>query len=119
LGLSGGPWFVVKKDIPNNIVYVSQGYDPVAQYTNIVPMGDLQPMNPVLQFVDGQRIRFKIRHQPEFTYGRIRLTERGADIVSEVAISGVAPGQFGVVYHEVEPYVIGSGVIVESSEFRV
>ena len=116
LGLGGGPWFVVKKDIPNNIVYVSQGYDPVAQYTNIVPLGDLQPMNPALQFVDGQRVRFKIRHQPEFTYGRIRLTERGADIVSEVAISGVAPGQFGVVYHETEPYVIGSGVICESEE---
>ena len=114
LGLGGGPWFVVKKDIPNNIVYVSQGYDPVAQYTNIVPLGDLQPMNPALQFVDGQRVRFKIRHQPEFTYGRIHLTERGADIESEVAISGVAPGQFGVVYHETEPYVIGSGVIIEN-----
>ena len=118
LGLSGGPWFVVKKDIPNNIVYVSQGYDPVAQYTDIVPLGDLQPMNPALQFVDGQRIRFKIRHQPEFTYGTIRLTERGADIVSEVAISGVAPGQFGVVYHETEPYVIGSGVIIENNEYN-
>ena len=76
-------------------------------------------MNPALQFVDGQRIRCKIRHQPEFTFGTIRLTERGADIISEVAISGVTPGQFGVVYYEVEPYVIGSGVIVESSEFRV
>ena len=107
---------MVKKDIPNNIVYVSQGYDPVAQYTNIVPLGDLQPMNPKLQFIDGQRVRFKIRHQPEFTYGTIRLTERGADIVSEVAISGVAPGQFGVVYHETEPYVVGSGVICETEE---
>ncbi|MFA6824037.1 MAG: tRNA 2-thiouridine(34) synthase MnmA, partial [Bacteroidales bacterium] len=28
LGLSGGPWFVVKKDIENNILYASQGYDP-------------------------------------------------------------------------------------------
>ena len=116
LGLGGGPWFVVKKDIPNNIVYVSQGYDPAAQYTNIIPLGDLQPMNPALQFVDGQRIRFKIRHQPEFTYGRIHLTERGADIESEVAISGVAPGQFGVVYHETEPFVVGSGVICEGEE---
>ncbi len=82
----------------------------------VEPMGDLQPMNPALQFINGQRIRFKIRHQPEFTYGRIRLTERGADIVSEEAISGVAPGQFGVVYHETEPYVIGSGVIIETNE---
>ena len=26
LGLGGGPWFVVKKDTKNNIIYVSQGY---------------------------------------------------------------------------------------------
>ena len=28
LGLSGGPWFVIKKDTKRNIVYVSNGYDP-------------------------------------------------------------------------------------------
>ena len=26
LGLSGGPWFVVKKDIEENTIYVSRGY---------------------------------------------------------------------------------------------
>lgn len=26
LGLSGGPWFVIKKDIQENIIYVSRGY---------------------------------------------------------------------------------------------
>ena len=32
LYLSGGPWFVVRKDIENNVLYVSQGYDPREQY---------------------------------------------------------------------------------------
>lgn len=32
LGLSGGPWFVVKKDIKRNIILVSRGYDPQDQY---------------------------------------------------------------------------------------
>ena len=32
LGLSGGPWFVIKKDIKRNIIYVSNGYDPETQY---------------------------------------------------------------------------------------
>ena len=27
LGLSGGPWFVIRKDINENIIYVSRGYD--------------------------------------------------------------------------------------------
>lgn len=116
LGLGGGPWFVVKKDIPNNIVYVSQGYDPIAQYTTLIPLSDMLLMNPTLSFTEGQRVRFKIRHQPEFTLGTIHLTGRGVDIISDVAISGVAPGQFGVIYHETEPYVIGSGVIVEVNE---
>ena len=114
LGLGGGPWFVVRKDIPNNIVYVSQGYDPVAQYSEIIPLGDLQMMNPTLHLTEGMRVRYKIRHQPEFTLGTVHLTPQGADIVSDVAISGIAPGQFGVLYHETEPYVIGSGVIVET-----
>ena len=118
LGLGGGPWFVVKKDIPNNIVYVSQGYDPIAQYTNIIPLGDLQMMNPALHLTEGMRVRYKIRHQPEFTMGTIHITPQGADIVSDVAVSGIAPGQFGVMYHETEPYVVGSGVIVEREEIE-
>ena len=32
LGLSGGPWFVVKKDCKRNIILVSRGYDPLTQY---------------------------------------------------------------------------------------
>lgn len=27
LGLGGGPWFVIRKDIDENIIYVSHGYD--------------------------------------------------------------------------------------------
>jgi len=32
LGLGGGPWFVVKKDLEQNILYVSHGYDNLLQY---------------------------------------------------------------------------------------
>ena len=32
LYLSGGPWFVVRKDIEENVLYVSQGYDPATAY---------------------------------------------------------------------------------------
>ncbi|MGL5545621.1 MAG: tRNA 2-thiouridine(34) synthase MnmA, partial [Tannerellaceae bacterium] len=35
LGLSCGPWFVIKKDIEQNIVYVSNGYDPETQYGKV------------------------------------------------------------------------------------
>lgn len=32
MGFGGGPWFVVKKDISKNILYVSHGYDPETAY---------------------------------------------------------------------------------------
>ena len=32
LGLSGGPWFVIKKDIRRNIIYVSNGYGVETQF---------------------------------------------------------------------------------------
>lgn len=111
LGLGGGPWFVVRKDTENNIVYVSQGYDPETQYVNKIGLVDVQAMNPVIKFNEGEKVRYKIRHQPEFRTGTLSLTDHGLIINSDVMISGVASGQFGTIYHETEPVVLGSGVI--------
>lgn len=111
LGLGGGPWFVVRKDTDNNIVYVSQGYDPEAQYVNRIGLVDVQAMNPVIKFSEGEKVRYKIRHQPEFRTGTLSITDHGLIINSDVMISGVASGQFGTIYHETEPVVLGSGVI--------
>lgn len=111
LGLEGGPWFVVKKDTKNNIIYVSQGYDPAAQYTDIIKLSDVMTMNPAIVLNDGQKIRFKIRHQPEFNTGVLRINNDCIDIISDVKVSGVAAGQFGTIYHEKESVVLGSGVI--------
>ena len=115
LGLGGGPWFVIKKDTKNNIIYVSKGFDPIAQYTNIVPLGDVQTMNPIIHFSEGERVRFKIRHQPEFNQGTLHLTPSGLNIISDEPISGVAAGQFGIIYHFTDPVVLGSGVIEENN----
>jgi len=111
LGLGGGPWFVIKKDMENNIIYVSKGYDPTSQYTNLIPLADVMPMNPAVSFADNEQIRFKIRHQPEFNTGHIELTVNGMNIISDTPVSGVAAGQFGIIYHSTEPVVLGSGVI--------
>lgn len=34
LGFGGGPWFVVKKDVKKNIIYLSHGYDPEDAYSS-------------------------------------------------------------------------------------
>lgn len=71
LGLSGGPWFVIKKDIKRNIIYVSNGYDPETQYGKIINMHgfDFITEDPWGEFEDEKEITFKIRHTPDFTHG--------------------------------------------------
>ncbi|MDR0413106.1 MAG: tRNA 2-thiouridine(34) synthase MnmA, partial [Dysgonamonadaceae bacterium] len=100
LYLSGGPWFVVRKDIPENTIYVSNGYDPETQYGKEV---DLQGFhfitgNPWGDLSEEKAITFKIRHTPEFTSGKIKRTGDIYRIESDDKIQGIAAGQFGVVY---------------------
>ena len=111
LGLGEGPWFVIRKDVENNIIYVSKGYDPESQYVEVIHLADMMAMNPAITFTDGERIRFKIRHTPDLNTGTLKLTPQGADIICDKAISGVAAGQFGIIYHPTDPVVLGSGVI--------
>jgi tRNA-specific 2-thiouridylase len=114
LGLSQGPWFVVKKDIPDNIIYVSNGYDPVAQHQNIVILDDFLFINEKVDrdYTTALPVFFKIRHQPEFNEGMmVKEGEGKFRIDSAKSIAGVAPGQFGVVYTPDGRICLGSGVI--------
>ncbi len=111
LGLSGGPWFVVKKDVDENLVYVSNGYDPIAQYSQTIPLADIRLLHPAFGLEEGMSVRFKIRHQPHFNHGSIQTVNGKTLIRSDEAISGIAPGQFGVLYHASEDWCLGSGVI--------
>ncbi|MDR2473955.1 MAG: tRNA 2-thiouridine(34) synthase MnmA [Tannerella sp.] len=114
LGMSGGPWFVVRKDAIHNIIYVSNGYDPATQYGKTI---NIQGFNFITEdiwgeFDDAREITFKIRHTPEFTHGLI--TRRGDvyTINSDHDIQGIAPGQFAVVYDRNHHLCYGSGAII-------
>lgn len=111
LGLSQGPWFVVKKDIDENIIYVSNGNDPIAQYRERIPLVDMQLLHPLFKLEHDMDIRFKIRHQPDFNNGKVKIEDNQVIIEITKPISGVAPGQFGVLYHYSQAYCLGSGVI--------
>ena len=110
LGLSGGPWFVIKKDIRRNIIYVSNGYGVETQFGKTI---NLQGFNfitedPWGEFDDEREITFKIRHTPEFTHGRIRRIGDLYRIESDEKIQGIAPGQFSVVYDKESHLCLGS-----------
>lgn len=111
LKLSGGPWFVVKKDIVNNIVYASKGYAPASRYNKTVNIDGIHFLNPNHNYDKLRRIKFKIRHQPEFNTGTLIQDKIGNKIVSDTSISGIAPGQFAVIYDIEEKTCIGSAVI--------
>ncbi len=113
LGLSQGPWFVVKKDVENNIIYVSNGYDPIAQYGSTVELKHFHWINdkPDQDYSSPQRIKFKIRHTPDFTCGTLLKKDNLYILESDQKIAGIAAGQFGVIYDEAEELCFGSGVI--------
>lgn len=116
LGLSGGPWFVVKKDIKQNIVYVSNGYDPIAQYGDEIRLENLHFLNPNIDYSKLKNVKFKIRHQPEFNSGVLKKDDKGLRIISDIKISGIAPGQFAAIYDEEEKICLGSSVIAEKPD---
>lgn len=114
LGLSGGPWFVINKDIESNTVFASRGYDVETQYGNSFYMEDMHFIteNPWGSMIEKPiDVTFKIRHTPEFTKGLLTKGERGYHILSSDKLQGIAPGQFGVIYDKDSNLCIGSGEI--------
>lgn len=109
MGFGGGPWFVVKKDQENNILYVAHGYDPQTAYKQDFPVHDFHFLTePELP----EHITFKIRHTPEYHKATVEKTADGAYIIhSAEQIHGVAPGQFCVVYDNDHHRCYGSGEI--------
>lgn len=126
LGLSGGPWFVVKKDIKRNIILVSRGYDPAEQYGTHIEMAE---MNFISQdpwsYEQGREVapnsrgalavRFKIRHTPEFSSGTLHYNAQTNSyrLDCDQKQQGIAPGQYCVVYDTEARLCFGSGVITK------
>ena len=113
-GLRGGPCYVVKKNVRDNVVYVSNGYDNEKQYGNTLHLDEMHFIsgNPWEGVNTPVEITFKNRHMPEFLRGK--LTHLGGMeyvIESEKKVQGIAPGQFAVIYDPSSHLCYGSGVI--------
>lgn len=114
LGLSGGPWYVVKKNIHDNVIYVSNGYDTEKQYGKILHLDEMHFIsgNPWEGICEKIEITFKNRHMPEFLPAQItHLGGMEYVIESEQKVQGIAPGQFAVIYDKDKHICYGSGII--------
>lgn len=114
LGLSGGPWYVVKKNVHDNVIYVSNGYNTEKQYGHTLHLDEMHwiTLNPWKHETGSVDITFKNRHSPDFLPGK--LTHLGGMeyvIESERKVQGIAPGQFAVIYDRDSRLCYGSGII--------
>jgi tRNA-specific 2-thiouridylase len=122
LGFGGGPWFVIKKDIQENILYVAHGYDPASAYRQQFLVRDMHWLTlPYAQIALRQdadmqgsalSVTFKIRHTSDYFRATMEPQADGTFMIrSETPIHGVAPGQFCVVYDSRHHRCYGSGEI--------
>ncbi len=114
LGLSGGPWYVVKKNVRDNVIYVSNGYDTKMQYGRQIPVEEMHWIsgNPFPENETVIPVAFKTRHSPEFYTGFISMNPDGSYLVnSDEDVQGIAPGQFAIIYSPDKTLCLGSGMI--------
>ncbi|KAJ1390515.1 tRNA-specific 2-thiouridylase [Sesbania bispinosa] len=117
LRLPGGPWYVVEKDVKNNVVFVSRNYFSFDKRRRIFRVGSLKWLSGSPPSQTSQ-LQCKVRHGPGF-YNCILQMEVEVDGQDETAVvriseddQGLAAGQFAAFYEG--RTCIGSGVILES-----
>lgn len=121
LGLSGGPWYVVRKNVRDNVVYVSNGYDTAAQYGRELHLGEMHwiTRNPMPQDDVALAVSFKNRHTPHFADGELTLLSDGNYLLrSQEDIQGIAPGQFAIIYSPDRKLCLGSAQILPPAQKR-
>jgi len=112
LRLGGGPWFVVKKDIGKNIVYVSK--------ENKIEREQDQFNVGKINWIDGTKpvkkdLKVKIRHgRHQYDCVIAWMDETTLTVKLDKPDKGIAPGQFAVFYDE--DICLGGGVILQNSD---
>ena len=114
LGLSGGPWYVVRKNVKENVIYVSNGYGTAKQYGRTLRLDEMHFIsgNPWEGTEGPVDIMFKNRHTPHIMRGKLtHIEDRQWVVESEEDVQGIAPGQFAVIYDARGELCYGSGII--------
>lgn len=108
LGLSGGPWYVVKKDVATNTVFISNTYYTQDKKRNTFTLQDIVWNNGT---PPTGTVYVKIRHGAYMHTAHIKEIHGIYHVFLEEQDQAIAPGQFAVFYKNT--LCIGSGVIQE------
>ena len=105
LGLSGGPWFVLGKDIGRNIIYVAHADEYEEELKSEFDVEELFLVNGSAgnALLKGAKaLRCKLRHGPHFFSCRFLASPgdpaKGRVFLLDGRDGGCAPGQFAVLY---------------------
>ena len=98
LGLGGGPWYVVQKDLDKNIVYVSHKDDMEDWLRYHFSVANF---NWIHTPPEKENLSLKIRHGRKLYNCKLKFQGKDrAEVTLEEEDPGIAPGQFSVFYDE-------------------
>ena len=107
LGLSGGPWYVVDKDIEDNIIFISH-------QNTCLDRSRQEFLVHSLHWISGkpkkEEIQLKVRHGPRIV--QCSIAEHGKNCIKvkmEEDDPGIAPGQSAIFYED--QFCLGGGII--------
>ena len=92
---NGERWFVVDKDIKNNILYVHQGEDSHL-YTNYLISGEVNWIGFIP--TDTFKCNAKFRYRQDDQGVTVQLLDKGVKVIFDEPQRAVTPGQFVVFY---------------------
>ncbi len=108
IGGAGEPWFVCGKNLEKNILYVCQGFDNEALYSDALEAVDVNFINPPSKRVFACTAKFRYR-QPDREVTVEMLDDRTALVRFKNRERAVTPGQ-AVVFYDGE-VCLGGGII--------
>lgn len=110
IGLSGGPWYVVSKDVNHNIVYISNNYHNLEKPRNKFKVGEFNWISGIKPELN--ELQVKIRHGQEKYNCSIAELDNEFIVTIDKNDQGIAQGQFAVFYKN--SVCLGAGVITQA-----
>jgi tRNA-specific 2-thiouridylase len=109
LGLSEGPWYVAKKDVEKNIVFISKNYNEIADFKNGMLVKNFNWIIKKPENKNEFDVRF--RHGKEVHSAIIEILENNIIKINlkKQSKQGIASGQFAVLYNN--EICLGGGII--------
>ncbi|MDD2766780.1 MAG: tRNA 2-thiouridine(34) synthase MnmA [Candidatus Moranbacteria bacterium] len=97
IGLSGGPWYVVRKEPETNTIFISHGEHKEALSRDTFTVENLNWFST--QPENGAELSVKLRHGPEEHLSTIHWkNEKSLEVTLQEKDPGIAEGQFAVFY---------------------